>query len=315
MVVILPARNEATPASEGNKLADTVTAVRAAKAPGTRLRFAVFDDGSTDFCADPLIGNSDVTLRTQPEPRGQGVNRNLGVWLHPGARIYVSMDSHMAVDPCGLEQMALTAEETGALVGCMSTNLGKPSDPTRRAGNRWKVKGAGDSLDIGCRAINGEGIAWNYAKKDDPTIKPTDVTRGACYAFTQDCFDTFGPFGESYGYYGFFDHDTSIRLYFTGRQNLVDISVKAPHYYRVQRPYSSSCIWRWWGYVECLRSLFRPDVWRRVFQPAALVMARESRDPMLIYLLHDPRFDAIQGAFEARKTRSDEEVLAWMGIE
>ena len=54
IAVVLPVRNEFTPAAEGNKLLATVEALRESVAPGTELRFAVFDDASHDNCAQPL---------------------------------------------------------------------------------------------------------------------------------------------------------------------------------------------------------------------------------------------------------------------
>lgn len=314
MVVILPARNEATPHDQGNKLLATVEALRKAKARGTDLRFAVFDDGSADGCATPLVDQPDVALLRNPEPHGQGVCRNLGVWLHRGARTYVSMDAHMDVDPFGLEQLALTAEETGGLVGCICRNQTNPDDPTRRTGYMWAVDGAGATLDIGQHRRRGKGAHFCYAKRDDPIIKPGVIPRGACFAFTEETHDALGGFGESYGFYGFADHDLALRCYFTGRPYLIDISVESFHAFRVNRPYASAARWCWWGYAECLRSMFRPDTWRRVFLPSAQWRADATGDGMLHYLIHAPRFDAIQADFETRKVRSDEEAIKWMGL-
>jgi len=314
IVVVLPSRNEATPAAEGNKLLATVEASRSSKAPKTLLEFAVIDDASEDNCAQPLRDAPDVHLYRHAQPRGQGVNRNLGVWLHPGARGYVEMDAHLEINRYGLETLVLDAEETGGFVGCLSGNLNKRSDRTRRGGCRWNIVGSGEDLDLGCLRRKGYGITWIYAKKDAPRLMPVPIQRGACCAFTEATFRRFGGYSESYGFYGFADHDLAIRAYFLGIPSHVNTMVWARHWYRVLRPYPMAGQWTWWGYIESLRMMFRPETWRRVFEPAARKAARLNRDPMMEYLMRTPRFDAIQAAFEQCKQRTDEQTLEWMGI-
>ena len=315
IVVVLPARNEATPAAEGNKLLATIHALREAKAPGTDLQFAVFDDASQDDCAEPLQGMPDVHLYRNPEPCGQGVNRNLGVWLHPGARGYVQMDAHMDVDKHGLETIVLDAEATGGFVGCISRDLKKPEQDSRRAGCDWNVIGTGEDLNIGVNTRgNGTGFGWHYANRNAPRLESVPIQRGACTAFTEATFETFGGYGESYTRFGFADHDLAIRARFCGIPSHVNTTVRSFHWYRILRPYPQGRSRMWWGYVECLRAMFRPDVWESVFLPAAQKAARAHADPMMQYLIHTPRLAAMQADFETHKKRTDEQVLAWMGI-
>ena len=74
-----------------------------------------------------------------------------------------------------------------------------------------------------------------------------------------------------------------------------------------------SGVWRWYGYVQCLRQMFRPDIWQKVFLPKVAEAQKRLRDPVIEFLLHDPHIDVLQAAFEAKKKRTDEEVLQWMG--
>ena len=61
--------------------------------------------------------------------------------------------------------------------------------------------------------------------------------------------------------------------------------------------------------------MFRPRIWRQYLAPAAVDMAERTNDPMLWYLLHTPKFEENQAAYEPKKVRTDEEVLKWMGFE
>ncbi len=299
IVVILPARDE------GPWVKTTIENLQASTAPGTSLQIALFDDASIDKSCVGLASPT-VSVRRHRDARGQGVNRNLGVWLHPGADGYVSMDAHMSMSKYGLERLVIDAQDTRGIVGCISRNLSNPNDATRRAGNRWAVKGEGPHLRL--------GITWNYAGPDDPRLMRAAVPRGACYAFTKDTFNRLGGFGESYGFYGFADHDLAVNAFFKRIPVCVNTSVEAGHLYRVDRPYAMSGHWYWFGYVECLRSMFRPDVWQTAFLPAVEVLNKRMKDPMIDYLLRAPRFDAVQRGYQTLKRRTDEEALKWMGV-
>ena len=314
ITVVLPARNEASPLHEGNKLLNTIEALRESKSDGTDLHFAAFDDNSHDGCATPLRDMADVTLYRNAHALGQGINRNLGVWMNPGARGYVQMDAHMDIQKHGLETLVLDAEATGGFVGALSRDLKKPDQNSRRAGNNWAIQGEGESLDLGCFHRKGIGITWKYAKRGCPRLLEVPIQRGACTAFTWETFKKFGGYGESYTPYSFADHDLAIRARFLGIPSHVNTTVIAWHWYRVLRTYPQSGCYMWWGYAECLRAMFRPDVWESVFLPSARKAAYVSGDAMLEYLIRSPRIQAMQAAFEPLKERTDEQVLDWMGI-
>jgi len=111
-----------------------------------------------------------------------------------------------------------------------------------------------------------------------------------------------------------FDIDLSIAARFCGLPIHCDADVKSAHWYRVKRPYTMSGRWKWWAWVECYRSMFRPEIFAQVFEPAARNIAFKLKDPMLAWLLETPRFIPIQAEFETRKKVDDKEVLNWLGI-
>ncbi|HUW99406.1 MAG TPA: glycosyltransferase family A protein [Phycisphaerae bacterium] len=300
IVVVMPVRNE------GVKAVETVRQLRAMKAPGTHLHFAVVDDGSTDRCCEIFKPARDCTVWRNVEPMGQGVARNLGV-LAQEADAYLSIDAHIEIGPHDAEKLAVLAEESGGVVGCLSGSLANRKN-FRGCGHRWERK----PNPVG-RAIMGS--VWNYHRVDTRALIPVHRHAGACYAFTRKTYDRFGGFGETRGLYGFFERDLAVRCRFTGVPQLVYPDALAWHWYRKNRPYRMTGLGYWQGYVESLRTTFRPDVWKRVFEPAAR-RTNDSRlhDPVLDWMLRDPRLLILQADFERKKVVSDEEVLGWLGL-
>jgi hypothetical protein len=303
IIVIMPVRNE------GDWAVRTVRNLLASKARGTDLHFCIIDDGSADGCCKIFKRGKpkDITLfESKQGGNGQGVARSLGVYLFPHARAYYSIDAHETMETKhGIEQLVLDAEETGGIVMARSLNLSKE-----------KL-----NVGVGCKwgAISEGGVTrpqglWIREPKTPTRLTPVNVLAGADYAFTRKTFDALGGFGESYGYYGYFDLDLSINARFLNIPVHCNTQVSAGHLYRGPRPYTMSGRWRWWGFVECLRQRFRPDIWRKHFLPSAQLIQKKLQDPMIDYLIHTPRLDILQAAYEPKKKRTDEEVLAWMCI-
>ena len=306
IVVIMPVRNE------GDWALKTVRNLRASKAPLTDLHFFIVDDCSTDGCCDIFMrGNpDDITLiRTptdggMPHPNGQGVARSLAVMRNPGARGFYSIDAHETMETKhGIERLVFDAEESGGIVMARSKNLATGSNVG--IGCRWCFTGSGESL----------RFKGNWIRGVETTgLVPVDALAGACYAWTPQTWAKLQGTRESYGFYGLFDIDLSIAARFTGVPVNCNADVIAGHLYRGPRPYAMSGRWRWWGYVECFRSMFRPEIWERHFAPSARAVCRKLRDPMLEWLINTPRLLTLQADFEKRKVTTDEAVLQWMGI-
>ena len=314
IVVLLPVRNEGPRAHASiPEVVMTIRDLRKQKAPGTDLRFAVVDDCSEDGCCSTLATAKDVTLWRSHRPQGQGIARNLGVLAFPDARGYVSLDAHMRMETqYGLERLVLDAEATGGIVGCMSHNLakrdGKRGGIMQGAGSKWHTSTKGGIMNFNSN--------WCYARHlaKEPPLKEVALLSGQCYVFTRKWYDQVGGFNETLGLYGFFERDLCINCYFQKLPVLVNPRVQSWHWYRKDRPYEMTNIWRWYGYVQCLRSMFRPDVWESTFLPKVEGAQKRLNDPVLGFLLRDPHIDVLQAAFERKKKRTDEEVLEWMGM-
>ena len=303
IICIIPVRNE------GVEIVRTIRDLRASKAEGTDLHFAVVDDASNDKCCDILSNARDITVFVNKEPRGQGVARTLGVTMFRGADAYVSLDAHMRMETkFGLETLALDAQETGGIVGCLSGNLANGKN-FYGAGSKWHNSTEGGIMNF---ASN-----WCYGRPQDnpPRLQEAQLLSGQCYVFTEATFDKLGGFGESHGLYGFFERDLSINAYFKGIPVNVNTQVQSWHWYRRNRPYHQTGQYRWWGYIQCLRSMFRPDIWERYFLPAAQKAVTSNKDVLMLYLMYDPHLAAIQRDYEPHKVRTDEEVLEWMGVD
>jgi len=305
IVVILPIRNEATPRHEGNKAVRTIRQLRSQKAPRTQLHFVCIDDGSTDGCANTLTRARDITFFRNELPKGQGIARSLGVYVEP-ATAYVSMDAHMEMrTKHGLEMLALNAIDTGGIVSAASYALNLEVTEKRQyfcgIGQVWRPF---------------SGHQWypplksDWAKTVTRLLQPIDLPQGACYAFTRATFDKLGGFHESHNHFGFFDRDLAINCRFQDIPLLCNTYVQSWHWYRRQRPYRPASHHIWYGYTECLRSMFRDDIWRKYFLPKV----QGIHDAGLQYLIHDVRLAELQSLFEKKKKRTDEEVIEWIGL-
>ncbi len=299
IAVVCPARNEP-------KLGATVKQLVESKGPGTSLRFVVIDDGSSDGCARQLAGHPLVQLVRNERPLGQGMARNLGVILAGPADVYLSIDAHIQNGtPLGLERLAVAAQETQGVVGCLSAAWNKPENRTVRAGQSWKTSPTG--------AIRGiVGSAWNHTYTE--RLQPVDIPQGACYAFTRSTYERLGGFRESYNDYGFFDRDLAVNCRFLDIPMLVHTGVTVAHWYRKKRPYPQSGIGFWRGLIESFRTMFRPEIFDEVFRPHCEKAARATHDSTMTWLLNDLRFLDLQSVYESCKQRSDDEVLRWMGL-
>ena len=156
---------------------------------------------------------------------------------------------------------------------------------------------------------------WNYLrtyKGKQKLLEPVEVPQGACYAFTEATFDKLGGFGESIGHFGCFDRDLAINCFFQDIPLLVNTEVHSMHWYRTKRPYSAIPHSIWYGYVQCLRRMIRPDIWEKYFLPYIPINAQ--RDSVMQYLMHDVHLAAEQTLFEKKKVRTDEELVKWIGI-
>lgn len=307
IVVIIPIRDE------GKQPLKTYQSLMASKAPGTDLQFFIVDDGSTDGCCKPLHGKPNVTIMNAPEDSGfkrqvgQGIIRSLAVQQNPDARGYYSIDGHCDMPTqYGIERLVMQSERLGCIVMARSTNLAK-DHANVGVGCDWAQTMGGEQLTIKGRWMR-TGVA------DHTGLIPVKVLAGACYAWTPYVWETINGTRESYGLYGMFDIDLSVASYFCGLGLYCDNDVEAGHWYRRKRPYAPSGRWRNWAYVECFRSMFRPDIFKRVFEPHARFIQKKLKDPVLLWLINSPRFLAIQAEFETRKKRTDEEVLKWMRI-
>lgn len=310
IIVVMPARNE------GPEAVRTVRNLRKQKAPGTRLHFFVIDDGSTDGCCHILKPAKDITVITNPVPLGQGIGRSLGVFRYiddPDAvRGFVEIDAHIRMlTPYGPESLVLAAEETGGIVGCRSAILDKPATESR-AGHTWTKPKPG----VDARSLCAH--QWAYLplgeKHKGPMLVQRDVPQGATYAFTGATFRKLGRFGESRGAYGFADIDIGVNCKFLGIPYLIHSGVASAHLYRKKRPYPMTGVWWFYGYIECFRSMFRPDTWTRVFRPGLAAAWKDIDTPLLEYLLRDPHLEDRQQTYETRKVCTDEQVLEWMGL-
>lgn len=303
IVVVMPARNE------GTQVVETIRNFRKSKAPGTELKFALLNDASEDGCCERAKGARDVVYleSKKKQPTGQGIGRSRLVYatrrLEP--RVWVSIDSHERMKTkYGLEAIALAAERTGAVVQARSGNLAKGNTLGWR-GCRWALERHGSVIKPETR--------HDYRLKDKGLL-PVQVLAGACYAFTWDTFQRLRGFGECFGYYGFFERDLAVNSYFLGMPQWCDSRVMAMHFYRKVRPYGQSGVWRVRGMVQCWRRAFRPEVWEEVWRPYVEQVQEKQRDPWIDYLLEALWLEDLQKQFEERKARTDEEVLAWMGV-
>ena len=303
--VIMPVRNE------GMAAVRTVRWFRQQRAPGTRLRFYIVDDASTDKCCDVFKAARDITLMRNSTPRGQGVCRTMGAVMGIGkVDCYVSIDAHERLDtPLALELMAVSAAETGGIIGCLSGNLTNGKN-FRGAGHQWTKHKR-----LGMKGRDLLASHWNYQRVPCQTLMPVARPAGACYAFTPATYEALGGFAESHGLYGFFENDLAINARFKDLPILVDTNIVCLHAYRKQRPYSMTGLGWWIGYVQSLRGMFRDDIWREVFLPGMADVRKRLKNPLLEILIHDPHLADVQRAFEQRKKRTDEDVLAYMGIE
>lgn len=307
--VVIPARNEAPEVVRA-----TVENLNERRAPGTDLHIIVIDDGSEQPLSPAVRRVPNVELFRNPGPLGQGVCRTFGVEALRGwADCVISLDSHMAFpQPFHLERQALTAEDTGAIVGCLTGDMttGQQKDLLYMT---WDCQVKAGRVVVGTRQINN----CDWAALEDgpiPELIEPDLLFGACYAFTHETYDRLGGFRESYGYYGMFERDIGVCARFRNVPQRVDTGLCAMHLYRDRRPYEMSDRWRWWGYIECFRMMFAPEVWQRVFLPEVQFRADLHRDVMMHYLIGAPRFDALQAAYEPTKQRTDAAVLRWMGL-
>ena len=303
IAVVMPARNE------GEFPRRTLTNFYESKAPGTDLRQVVIDDGSTDKCCKDLEKIPGVTvLDSKGIPRGQGIARSRAVQLYDRGHVdaFVSVDAHEALPrPHGLERLAMSAIETGGVVGCLSGIL-STGKVLGWIGLRWATQ---------CNGVVKLATGHCYRKPIEPRgVEPAELLGGACYAFTRETYDRLGGFGECFGLYGWLERDLSVVGRFVGVPMLVDTRVVALHHYRKKRPYQMSGVWRMQGAIQCLRRAFRPDTFERVFRPYLQKVADKHKDPVIDYLLRCRWLDELSAGFEARKTVPDEEVLRWLGV-
>ena len=307
IVYIIPARNE------GPWVRRTIRSLRRQKAPGTDMRFFVVDDGSTDGSCKGLDEAKDTTVVRNEQPIGQGRARSLGVYANPDADAYISIDAHEELDtPFGAEIMALAAAETGGVIGCLARRLESKSNSCG-AGARWVCQVLPLKTDSSRRKAF---LKTSWFGKNGQVMAPVDLHGGAFYAFTRDTFERLGGFAESEGRHGFFERGLAVQAKFRGVPLLVHTGVSVRHLYRTKKTgpkagYKRGWADVWYSYIECFRSMFRPDIWERVFR-SALDDVRQ--DATMRYLLSAHKLAARQVAFEPTKLVSDEEVVRWMGL-
>lgn len=301
IVIVMPARNEATQVTE------TIRNFRKSKAEGTTLRFGLLNDASADGCCERAKGARDVVFleSKKGQPMGQGIGRSRLVYAtrHLEPRAWISIDAHERMPTMhGLETLALDAERTGGIVQARSGNMAKGNLLGWR-GCKWALEKTG--------AVIKPETSHDYRIEEG--LMPVELHAGACYAFTWDTFEKLRGFGESYGFYGFFERDLAVNTRFLGMTQHCESRVTAFHFYRKQRPYGQSGIWRVRGMVQCWRRAFRPEVWEEVWRPYVEAVQKKQKDPVVDYLLNALWLEDAQKQYQERKVRTDEEVLAWMG--
>lgn len=304
IVYIMPCLNE------GKWVRRTIRDLRRQKAPETDLRFCVIDDGSTDGSCDGLDAARDTVVVRNAEPCGQAKGRAVGVYLFPDASAYISIDPHEALETqYGAERLAMAAAETGGIVGAVAKKLGVKSDAAG-AGARWACQ----------MAARGERVSpilkTSWLGPGEARLQSCDLHGGAYYCFTRETFERLGGFVESQGRYGFFERGLAVQARFKGVPSFVHTGVSVRHLYRTKKTGPAAAYKRsgehvWYSYIECFRTMFRPEIWERVFRPA---LEGVRFDAHMHYLLNAEAIEARRIAFEGAKAVKDEDVVRWMGL-
>lgn len=307
IIYIIPALNE------GKWTRRTIRNLRRQKDPNTDLRFFVVDDGSTDDGCKGLDEAKDTTVIRNETPIGQGRARSLGVYTFPDADAYISIDAHCALDTqFGAETLALAAAGTGGVIGALAGRLERKSNSCG-AGARWACKVAPCKSNPSRRK---PVLKTSWYGKGPERLQPVELHGGAFYCFTRETFDRLGGFFESEGRHGFFERGLAVQAKFRGVPQLVHTGVHVRHLYRTKKTgpkpgYSRRWAEVWYSYIEVFRSVFRPDIWERVFRPAVDDMRLDGK---MRYLLGAHSLAMRRAAFEPGKVVSDEEVVRWMGL-
>jgi len=299
--VVLPMRNE------GDEIVHTIRSMRHWKAPKTRLRFIVIDDGSTDGCGNKVRRAHDVLYVRHIAPQGEGYCRNLGVCLtiDDPPRGYVTLDAHMrATGKYPLESLVLAAERTGGLVCAQTGNIDREHDFHGYGGRfAWHM------VDIDRHRRAGLRMSWAYDHKCE--LQPVQAVYGASYCWTPETFRRLGGWLDTIGAYGYGEPALCIKAYFLDIPRHCHTGVRLLHKFRVQRPYSTPASDYWRNYVWCNRILFGDEAFEEVFWPLA---ARRDRDGALRALARHPMALELNAAFQKRKLHTDEECLKWMRV-
>jgi hypothetical protein len=161
-------------------------------------------------------------------------------------------------------------------------------------------------------------LAAKWLSRQGGYLAECEVHGGAYYCFTRDTFEKMGGFIESEGTQGFFEFGLAIQSRFTGVPSYIHQHVKVPHLYRspklpvyIKAGYPRETCQKLYAQIECLRVMFRPDIWKRIFEP---LWRRHKLDGKSRYLLDCHQLGMRQAAFEHYKVVSDEEVVKWMGL-
>ena len=307
IVVILPTRNE------GKMVLNTVRNFRRSILPGTRLDFVVIDDGSEDHCCDIFKGASDIVLRRNETAQGEAFCRNLGMEIaktfEPEAGIV--FDAHMEMETRGgLEMLADAAKTTGGLICGNVFQLNPHKRDFPRLGGRfyWVLESRG-------KMRPGLRMGWNYQRDntENKTLYPCQGIYGASYAMTPETFDRVGGYTDIQGAYGYGEQAINIRAFFLDIPRLCHTGVHVKHFFRIKRPYKMAGLPYWWNFTWCNKIAFRDDIFRKIFLPMA--KSQVPNDPKMLALAESEDAAKLRDEFALRKTHTDEECLAWLGIE
>jgi GT2 family glycosyltransferase len=212
--VILPATNESV------MLERTVESF-AANLPADS-EIIVVDNGSTDGCADFLLGEKreNVHLLRSTEALGVSAARNRGLARAQG-EIVVFADAHIDVPERFWEPLAATLDLPH--VGVVAPGIGVMGRPDRRAAYGQRI--AESSLRV-------EWLPWQAAEP-----YPVPTLGGGFMAMRHDTLKQAGAFDEGMPQWGSEDLEICVRYWLLGYEVWVVPEVTVLHYFRNKRPY------------------------------------------------------------------------------
>jgi glycosyltransferase involved in cell wall biosynthesis len=206
--------------NEGERLRETVEALQITLPAGAEI--VVVDDGSSDGCADFLLG-SDVRLLHTHE-FGTAKARNFGV-RHAAGDILVFADAHIQLPEGWWRPMLELLRDP--IIGAVASVVSDTTEP--------------DCKGYGMRLRRDITIEWLPRRQETPY--PVALIPWCCTAMRRDTFEASGGFDEGMIRWGGVDMEFSVRLWLLGYELWLIPQVEIFHFFREDRPYHVE--WSW----------------------------------------------------------------------